>query len=96
MTKGEQERLGILETKVDSIQEDISEIKVGVAGLVAAQALVALQLANRQAVEDSNAKRRAGISQWGRAVLPVMLSLLGGGFLFGFANFVLNALELGS
>lgn len=99
--------MAVVETKVDAMVEDIAEIKADVKGLVAAQQLVALQLSASQAADAAarlvreevavaREKRRANLNQWGRAVLPSMLALLGGGVLVGIANFILNALQLGS
>lgn len=63
----------MLESRVQDLQSDVSEIKSDIKGLVASQAAVATALAVREAAELQRATDRGGTGVWVRSMLPVLL-----------------------
>lgn len=75
-TAAENERLGVLETKVSSIERDVSEIKTDVKALVASNQAVALQLATRDAAELAASQSRNQTGVWFRFASERAIALL--------------------
>lgn len=82
-TAAENERLGVLETKVGRIEGDVSEIKADVKTLVSNQTQIAIDLAARHAAEAAVVKARSQTGVWVRffseravALLALLVSLL--------------------
>jgi hypothetical protein len=76
-TKSEEERLGIVETQIATLQTDVTEIKADVKSLVAAQAAFTLALARREAAELAVGNARASTGTWVRAAVPWLLTGVG-------------------
>lgn len=64
MTKTEIERLAIVETKVDDVQTDLTEVKNDVKLLVATQATLAIALAAKNAADEQHTKDRESTGRW--------------------------------
>lgn len=75
-TRSEEERLAIVETQIDTLQKDVTEIKADVKSLVATQALLALNLAKKEAMEEAQGSARASTGTWVRAIVPWFLTLI--------------------
>ena len=56
--------MSVLETKVDGIEADVSEIKADVKDLMKSQAEVAAALSTRQAIEDALSSSRHSTGVW--------------------------------
>lgn len=76
-TKSEEERLAIVETQIDTLQKDVTEIKSDVKSLVATQTLLAIALAKKEAAELAEGGARASTGVWVRAVIPWVLTGIG-------------------
>lgn len=74
MTKVEGERLAAVEAHMETIQDDITEIKSDVKSIVAAQQAAVLAIATRDATDEAIRGARAQNGVWVRWGLPVLLT----------------------
>ena len=75
-TAAENERLGVLETKVGRIEGDVAEIKADVKTLVSNQTQIAIDLAAGKAAEAAVQRSRTQTGGWGRVFSERFLALL--------------------
>lgn len=75
-TAAENERLGVLETKVGRIEADVADIKADVKALLSNQQNVAIDLAARAAADAAVAKGRTQTGVWVRFFTERGLSIL--------------------
>lgn len=69
-------RLSVLESKVDRIERDVSEIKTGIQSLISTQGSVAIALAAREAREEAAEKHRASTAAWVRFISERYMALI--------------------
>ena len=70
VTAAEGERLAILETKVEAIQTDLTEVKSDVKALIASQNTAMLLQASERAADMAHKKSRGDLGIWIRAAIP--------------------------
>lgn len=75
-TAAENERLGVLETRVGRIESDVSEIKVDVKTIINSQTQIAIDLASKNAAETAAAKVRGQTGVWVRFVSERLIALI--------------------
>jgi hypothetical protein len=74
VTAAEGERLAILETKVEAIQVDVTEVKNDVKALVAANSAFLLDQATQRAATAAHNKSRGDLGVWVRASIPWIIA----------------------
>jgi phage shock protein A len=86
VTAAEGERLAVLETKVDALQKDMSEIKTNVKTLVDGQIAALVALSSEKAAERTREQSRASTGVWVRTILPLLVAAVAA--LIGVINFI--------
>lgn len=76
MTKEENERLGIVETRIDGIVADVTEIKSDVKTLIATQNQLAMNLATKEAAEKAVSDQKGAESAFRRWLAPIVITIL--------------------
>lgn len=78
-TAAENERLGVVETKVARIEADVAEIKGDVKTLIAAQTSVALRQAAEDAAAEAIQSSRRSTGVWVRFISERAIALFAAG-----------------
>jgi hypothetical protein len=84
VTAAEGERLAILETQMQSVISDVSEIKSDVKTLVSGQMNALIALTADQAASRAHAQSRGELGVWVRSLLPLIVGV--GSILLGLFN----------
>lgn len=88
VTQAEGERLAVLETQMQTVQEDVAEIKIDVKTIVRGQVDALVALTATQAADMSRKRSRADIGIWVRMVLPLAVAI--GAVVMSVLNFVIK------
>lgn len=75
MTREENERLGIVETRIDGIVSDVAEIKSDVKLIIATQNQLAMNLATKEAAENAVASSKQVESAFRRWLIPIVVTV---------------------
>lgn len=86
MTRTEEERLAVVENQITTLQQDITEIKADVKGLVLTQQQLAIALAVKNAAELQLQASRSQNGVWVRWFLPLLVTV--GSAVVTVSNFV--------
>lgn len=73
-TRTENERLAVLETKVEMLSADVTEVKSDVKGLIVAVGEISSHLAAQDASEEARGAANGAVGVWFRSAVPWLIA----------------------